>query len=77
MTHTDIVKKLIGNIHPHGASHIDGDRLENLKEMCALVGDLVYEINFVARNNKDRQEHSMKIMGEYAHDYLINDLGIK
>jgi len=76
MTHTEIIKKLIGEIHPEGATHIDGKRFENLKEMCSLISELIYEISKVADDNKDRGEHSMKIMGEYANKFLKEDLGI-
>ena len=69
MTNTDVVKKLIGNIQPYGASHIDEQRFENLKAMCELVGDLIEEIKDTARE-KDRYEHSMKEMGLYAYKFL-------
>ena len=66
-----IVQKLVGSISPSGESHLDTKRLENLKVMCSLVEDLVYEINFVARD-KDRYEASMKEMGVYAKKFLDN-----
>ena len=69
MTNTDVVKKLIGNIQPYGATHIDEERFENLKQMCELVESLVSEIERVA-DNKDRQEYSMKEMGQYAYKFL-------
>jgi len=69
LTNTDVVKKLIGNIQPYGASHIDEQRFENLRAMCELVGDLMDEIKDAAKS-KDRQEHSMKEMGLYAYKFL-------
>lgn len=66
-----IVDKLVGNITPYGASHIDEERFENLKIMCGLVERLVSDINFVARD-KDRYEASMKEMGVYAQKFLDN-----
>lgn len=69
MTNTDVVKKLIGNIQPYGASHIDEQRFENLKAMCELVGNLMEEIKDAAKA-KDRYEHSMKEMGLYAYNFL-------
>lgn len=77
MTHTDIVKKLIGNIHPIGDSRIDEGRLENLKAMCELVKNLVNEIEVVHFNNKDSHEHSVKKAYDYASDFLTNTLGIQ
>lgn len=57
-----IVQKLVGSISPSGESHLDTKRLENLKVMCGLIEDLVYEVNYVARD-KDRYESSMKENG--------------
>jgi hypothetical protein len=65
----EIVQKLVGSISPAGESHLDTNRFENLKVMCNLVEDLVYEIQFTARD-KDRYESSMKIMGEHADKFL-------
>ena len=73
---TDVVKKLVGNIQPYGASHIDEERFENLKTMCKLVNELVAEIDSVAYENKDRYEFSMKQMADYASNFLSNTLGI-
>lgn len=66
-----IVQKLVGSISPSGESHLDTKRLENLKIMCDLIEDLVYEVNYVARE-KDRYEASMKEMGVYAQKFLDN-----
>lgn len=65
----EIVQKLVGSIVPAGESHLDTQRLENLKVMCGLIEDLVYEVNYVSRD-KDRYESSMKVMGEYADKFL-------
>lgn len=67
----EIVQKLVGSIMPVGESHLDTKRLENLKIMCELIEDLVYEVNYVARD-KDRYESSMKEMGVYAQKFLDN-----
>jgi hypothetical protein len=68
----EIVQKLVGSIQPAGESHLDTQRLENLKVMCNLVEDLVYEINLVSRHNKDRYESSMKEMGKHADNFLYD-----
>ena len=39
--------------------------------MCGLIEDLVYEVNYIARD-KDRYEASMKEMGVYAQKFLDN-----
>jgi hypothetical protein len=75
MTYTEIIKKLIGEIQPAGAAHIDTARFENLKEMCNLVEDLVSEIDKVAYN-AERHEFSMHEMGVYANNFLTKNLGI-
>ena len=67
----EIVQKLVGSITPAGESHLDTKRLENLKIICGLIEDLVYEVNYVSRD-KDRYESSMKVMGEYADKFLRN-----
>ena len=60
-----IVKKLIGQIHPLGETHIDTERYENLILMCEIADDLIREISDVAKN-ASRHEISMKQAGEYA-----------
>lgn len=56
----DVVKKLIGEIEPAGASHIDKKRLENLKDMIQLVKELLTDIECVRYDNKDMHEDSIK-----------------
>lgn len=77
LTHTEIVKKLIGNINPCGKTEIDKERLENLIEMCYLVDNLVCNIDAVAYNNKDSKEHSVKEMADYASNFLSEQLRIE
>ena len=67
----EIVQKLVGSITPAGESNLDTKRLENLKIICGLIEDLVYEVNYVSRD-KDRYESSIKVMGEYADKFLRN-----
>lgn len=76
MTHTEIVKKLIGEITPIGETNTDNERFENLKAMCRLVNDLVVEIDNVAIN-LNRPEYSIKRAAEYAEKFLCKDLGIQ
>lgn len=75
-TLTEVVKKLIGDIQPYGATHIDDKRFENLKTMCEVVNNLVIEIDSVAYENKDRQEFSMKQMADYASNFMTKTLGV-
>ena len=69
MTNTDVLIKLLGKTQTYGDSNIDRERLENLKAMCELVGDLIEEIKDVAKE-KDRYENSIKAMGQYAYKFL-------
>lgn len=69
MTHKEIVDKLIGPIQPYGSSDVDESRYSNLIDMVELVDALLLDIKNVAAY-RDRQEHSMKQMGQYAHDFL-------
>jgi len=75
-TITEVVKKLVGEIQPYGASDIDNKRFENLKTICEVVNNLVIEIDRVAYENKDRQEFSMKQMAGYASNFMTNTLGV-
>ena len=56
----DVVKKFVGEIEPVGASHIDKDRLENLKVMIKLVDDLHTDLDTVAYENKNCHQDSIK-----------------
>jgi hypothetical protein len=76
MTHLEITNKLIGPINPVGETTSDDARYENLKAQCELVEQLILDIQYVAKNNKDRSEYSMKRSGEYAERFLANTIGI-
>lgn len=69
MNNTDVIKKLIGKVTPYGASAIDAERFENLKEMCHVADQLVDEILSVSRERNAHQS-SVSIMGQYAHKFL-------
>lgn len=73
---SEVIKKIIGPITPMGKSELDSTRLENLKEMCFVVSELIGEIRYVSRS-KDNYESSVKAIGEYADKYLRNELGIQ
>jgi len=77
MTHTEVVNKLIGSISPIGKVIPDKERFENLKAMCSLVDDLVFQIDRVARENKDAPEYSVRLAGQYADKFLTETLGIQ
>lgn len=70
MTTADVVNKLIGNIRPAGASHLDDERFENLKAMCALVEELTGQISSVANDYQNNYEHSIKRSCDYAQAFM-------
>ncbi|WP_299078038.1 hypothetical protein [uncultured Paraglaciecola sp.] len=70
-----LVEKIVGPIEPAGATHVDGERFENLKVMCELVDSLVTEIDGVGMH-KDSHMASVKKAGEYASDFITKNLGV-
>lgn len=72
MTLHELVKKLIGPVHPAGESHTDKDRLENLKKLTDLTYWLMADIAEVSLHNRKRYEASMKQAGEYAHRFMVD-----
>ena len=46
----DIVMKLNGSIEAVGTTHIDGERYDNLQELCMLSEDIIYLIGKEATN---------------------------
>lgn len=65
----EIIEKLLGEIEPVGATHVDKERFENLKNYEDLIYQLVYKYADLIEN-KDRYEHSMKIVGERALNFI-------
>lgn len=67
----EIVSKLAGDIFPVGETHIDGQRLENLKNIIDLTEKLISDISEVAQK-KDSYEYSVKTAGIIANNFLNN-----
>lgn len=76
MNYHEIVKKLVGSIKPIGKSEVDAERLENLKQLCTLVNNLVTDISDMAFDNRNDKQGSVKGMFDYAKNFLTNTLGI-
>lgn len=70
MTNHDLVKKVVGNIAPVGESNEDAKRYENLKEMCQLVENLLYDIDDLIHRNNTSYEASIKRSVEYARQFM-------
>lgn len=70
MTHTEIIKRLVGPISPAGDYGTDIDRLKNLKTLSGVVLDLVQEIVAVSNQAKGRPEASVQTICKYADDTI-------
>ena len=66
----EVVESLVGPIHPVGETHTDGTRYENLRVMTHVIDRLLFEIDSVARQNKDRHEDSMCKAGKFAAKFI-------
>tara|TARA_R100001244_G_scaffold101776_1_gene75876 strand:+ start:42 stop:305 length:264 start_codon:yes stop_codon:yes gene_type:complete len=60
------IRQLVGKVLPQGESNYDAMIYENLQILCEVTEKLIIDIDEVACENKDRQEHSMKRAGELA-----------
>jgi hypothetical protein len=69
MDYYAIIKKLLGEIEPEGAQHIDNKRYNNLENTIILVDKLLNDIYDIVKY-KNRQEASMKKIGMCAHSFL-------
>ena len=45
----EVVKAIIGDVHPVGETHTDNERYSNLKDMIDLTGELMGEIWEISR----------------------------
>lgn len=71
----EVVKKLVGPIGPVGATHVDGERFDNLQVMTELADKIITAIDDVACV-KNAPEHSVNKAGTFASDFL-DRLGIE
>jgi len=67
----EVVRKLIGPIYPVGETHTDDKRFENLKEMTALIEDLVQDL-FGLDAERASHQFSVKRAADYASDFVKN-----
>jgi len=64
-----VVMKLIGPVQPYGDHYADKQRLANMKELTELTDYLLGEIDQAAASS-ERQESSMKAIGQHAKEFL-------
>lgn len=65
----EVTKKLIGNIEPIGESNYDREVTINLNNTIELTKSLISDIINISKL-KDRGEHSIKLCGEMADNFL-------
>jgi len=73
-TNAVILERLIGQLSPIGESNTDESRLQNLKDACELMDELMVRIFKISYEYKDSHEHSCREIGQYADKYLKNTL---
>jgi hypothetical protein len=71
LTTHDIVQKIIGPVSPVGDSAVDATRLENLRDLCALVDGLIFDIQLIAEATDDHLA-SVKAAKDLAASYLVD-----
>ena len=64
----DIIIKLTGDIKPVGSTHIDNERLSNLKVLTSVVDSLLFEIEEISR--LDAFEASIQESAHFSKQFL-------
>jgi len=70
LTPFQIVQKLIGDIRPIGESNTDYERLENMKQMCKLAEEILYEIDIVSTGYPFNKGYSIRRNCDYGIKFL-------
>ena len=65
----ELIDKLLGPTNPVADTHVDNERLENLKAKIKLTGKLIEEIRYVA-SKKDSGFGSVAMAGKVADKFL-------
>ena len=63
-TIVEVVKTLVGNIHPIGDSHTDKERLENAKQLTEVIDELIHYALVTMVTSENVNEHSRKVVYE-------------
>ena len=71
MTIYEATKKLLGSIKPYGETNTDKRRLDNLEEHIKITDSLVRDL-IASSKYRERQEYSMKKIGDKAYEELLN-----
>lgn len=65
-----MVMILVGSIEPTGKIETDKKVLENVKTMTEVIDKMLLSLHKIKRDNKDREEPSMRKVGKYCKDFL-------
>ena len=77
MKNIDVIKKLIGNVRAKGVCiKSDEESLENLKEMCLVVKELLSEIDMSLCEYPFAKNESILKNRKYAYNFL-NEIGYR
>ena len=68
----EIVCCLVGPIQPVGCSNEDAKRLKNIDSLTTLVDELLTDLQRAA-DFADSHEHSVKLIGKHAKEFMAND----
>jgi len=68
---TDVVLKLLGEIHPQGETHGDSLRYQNLEEFCNMMDVFMFELIEIAEQ-RNSHEGSVSKAGRLADKTLHN-----
>lgn len=66
-----VIDALVGSIEPYGSTHIDNERIENLRVLLEVMDEYIAEIDKVVKY-RNRPEYSMREMGEMAYDWFVD-----
>ena len=79
-----VTRELIGNTEPCGDSAIDCKRMQNLEKLIYVVDELLRDVLEAAAIGQNRNEWSMKKIGDKSyteliewHDYIENYFDLK
>lgn len=72
----EVVDKLIGDISPRGESNHDNQSINNLKEYCNVISQMIAKIEDISYYNRNAQEYSIKEHVEYIDDFIKNGFKI-
>lgn len=65
-----VIDALVGSIEPYGSTHIDNEKIVNLRVLLDVMDEYIAKIDEVVKY-RNRPEYSMRKMGEMAYDWFV------